>query len=845
MELRRFLHILRARWWVVVALALAGAVGAALLAQANNRSIEPRFEAEAGVRVARQEGERDAEYEIRLQLRSSQANSILQGQIGTNPDLSVAVDVPTERVLFRATAGEETAAQDLAQRLRRDYLSAALVTSEAEQIQATLEDLRADIRQLRTEIAELTKPEPVNESVEAKRTLLQTKIASLHEQAAQLEYQLEYPTAFPPLGTLPPDAAADEPLPLRSSEELRSDLAEVRAALDQLQTELDSLDTQVEIDVAQDLLILVKQRQLTDLETQFVDLSVQLLAVDNSDTFVDPFVPVLNRTEARQPIPMAAAVGLFGGGLLAIVALMVVDRLRRPLLAIEDVAHRAPLGMVHRSRPAASPAHPWYPQAMSLRRRQIQVARSALEKAIAGAPTTILVSGVAARREDARELAADLGGAFAAAGRRVLLIDASGQDGRPMPEYDQQGPSLVELLNDGQQPGTEETRTAIKRALADRAPVTAGLVSLVADADEYDPVDLYAGVAYRVFLDVALSEFELVIVAGPDVTEPVSAALAQNAGVVVLAASVRQTTEADLDRAQAQLAQSNDSLFITLLAGRKKQRDLRLPLLMGLAKRVVRKGAKGIFAVADLFSPRLPGPRILIYHQVGAHLGREMEVTTRDFEKQIDWLEDNGEIVDLETAVARYEEPAAHRLFVLTFDDGFEDVYRNAFPLLKERNIPFTLYLTTYPIESGEPLDPRYPDARPLTWEQVQEMIDSELVTVGAHTHTHPDMRYLTAIERELTVSDDLIEERTGVRPRHFTYPWGYWSVNADEHVRERYETATVGTGSRANGKVDPYVLYRHPVQRSDGFFFFRRRMVGGFRLEDRLRRKLRGYDGP
>ena len=80
---------------------------------------------------------------------------------------------------------------------------------------------------------------------------------------------------------------------------------------------------------------------------------------------------------------------------------------------------------------------------------------------------------------------------------------------------------------------------------------------------------------------------------------------------------------------------------------------------------------------------------------------------------------------------------------MLTFDDGFEDVYHNAFPLMKERGLPFTLYLTTNPIETGEPLDPRYPEAKPLTWDQINEMAGTGLVTIGAHTHTHPDLQNL------------------------------------------------------------------------------------------------------
>ena len=223
-----------------------------------------------------------------------------------------------------------------------------------------------------------------------------------------------------------------------------------------------------------------------------------------------------------------------------------------------------------------------------------------------------------------------------------------------------------------------------------------------------------------------------------------------------------------------------------------------------------------------------------------------MEVTAEHFRNQIDWLGENGDVVDLDTAVASRGLPESSRMFVLTFDDGYADVYRNAFPLLRERALAFTLYLTTAPIETGEPLrnDGR---AEPLTWDQVADMAEHGRVTIGAHTHTHPDLRSIDEAEvaEEVTVSNRLIEERLGVEPRHFTYPWGYWSPQADRVVRSAYETATLGSGKPVTGATDPLLLNRVPVQLSDGTAFFRHRMVGGLRLEDRVRRLVRGYRGP
>ena len=262
---------------------------------------------------------------------------------------------------------------------------------------------------------------------------------------------------------------------------------------------------------------------------------------------------------------------------------------------------------------------------------------------------------------------------------------------------------------------------------------------------------------------------------------------------------------------------------------------------------VLRKAAKTVFAAADVFYGAFPGPRILIYHQVGVMLGREMEVALETFRSHLDIIGKFGKVVDLETAVARRGDPEADRLVVLTFDDGYEDVYRNAFPLLKERGWPFTLYLTTAPIVSGEALDPHYPDARPFTWDQVNEMAETGLATIGAHTHSHPDLRRLSAdrLGEELETSNRLIEQATGAPPRHFTYPWGYWAPEADRLVRERYATATVGGGGPVRADTDPYLLPRIPVQRSDGLRFFKKKLRTGLRMEDRVRGRVRGYAGP
>lgn len=258
---------------------------------------------------------------------------------------------------------------------------------------------------------------------------------------------------------------------------------------------------------------------------------------------------------------------------------------------------------------------------------------------------------------------------------------------------------------------------------------------------------------------------------------------------------------------------------------------------------LLRSGSKLVFATADRLIRSPNGPRILIYHQVGAGLGRQMEVTADDFVAQLDYLEENREVVDLDTALSKWDAADSMNLVVISFDDGYRDTYTTAFPELKRRGFPFTLYVSTGQVESGEVI----PGAEPITWTQIAEMLDSGLMTIGAHTHTHADLRLCSSddIEAELDVSNDLVHSHTGIKPIHFAYPWGYWSETAHPLVVERYATAVLGGSSSRRRPLDRHRINRFPVQLSDEARWFPNRLENGFRLEESVRRHLRGYRGP
>ncbi len=260
----------------------------------------------------------------------------------------------------------------------------------------------------------------------------------------------------------------------------------------------------------------------------------------------------------------------------------------------------------------------------------------------------------------------------------------------------------------------------------------------------------------------------------------------------------------------------------------------------------------GVLPHGVVFRERRPGVVILIYHRVGGGTRSDIDLPLAVFERQMAFLRQHCAISSMDalldevvSGTLRTSTVSPDRV-VVTFDDGVEEVYTQAFPVLRRYGISATVYLATRFIEEQRPF--RFPGylgessdgARPLTWAQVRAMVASGLVTVGAHTHTHADLTRLTltAVEEELEQSKRLIERRLGVSVAHFAYPWGAESTAVKRLVARRFRTAVLGgSGKNVLPIVDPLALRRRPVQQSDGFFFFRLKLASFLDGEEHIRR--------
>lgn len=256
-----------------------------------------------------------------------------------------------------------------------------------------------------------------------------------------------------------------------------------------------------------------------------------------------------------------------------------------------------------------------------------------------------------------------------------------------------------------------------------------------------------------------------------------------------------------------QIAQTNGQGWL-VSAGRPLVVPLRAPNPMGI-------GGDGFQTVP-----------VLCYHRLGSGVSK-MIVAPAQFEAQIEWLSRHHykvlRLSELRAFLAG-ERALPQRSVVITFDDGYESVYRHAYPVLKKHGFSATLFVYTDFVGARDG----------LAWTQLQEMAASGVIDVQAHSKSHrnlvergaaeSDAAYRQSIENEVRLPRQLIERRltaANAQVRAYAYPFG----DANEAVLEALERNGYELGLTVNPGGNPF--YAHP-------YMLRRTMIfGDHNIED------------
>ncbi len=267
---------------------------------------------------------------------------------------------------------------------------------------------------------------------------------------------------------------------------------------------------------------------------------------------------------------------------------------------------------------------------------------------------------------------------------------------------------------------------------------------------------------------------------------------------------------------------------------------------------------------AVLPSPRGGGFGIFVYHCVSpAERVRARpihHVTVEKFRSQMSGLRRRGftpfALSDILHRLRR-RESLPERGFVVTFDDGYACIHDHVLPVLRELEIPATVFLATAFLDSAQPFpfdDRRAAGAdgvdssnwRPLSTAQCQDVMRDGLVDFGSHTHTHRRFDVdVESFDRDVRVSCDILSKRFGIASPPFAFPYGRrsrgdFSDAMVARVRNLGLSCALSTENDViRSEDDPFTWGRFAVRESDTARTLAAKLTGWYGVVRNLARRL------
>ena len=170
------------------------------------------------------------------------------------------------------------------------------------------------------------------------------------------------------------------------------------------------------------------------------------------------------------------------------------------------------------------------------------------------------------------------------------------------------------------------------------------------------------------------------------------------------------------------------------------------------------------------FDKSQPHGLVLMYHHV---TDEDIEVDpcckckVAEFREQLIRLKADGyTFVTMDAVSASLKEFPNYKFATVSFDDVPKDVLQNAVPILRNLQIPYTLFVTSkYARSTGY-----------ISENQLKDLSKDPLCTIGAHTMTHPMLRKSKNSYDEMNQSKEYLESLIGKEVKYLAYPYGKYS---------------------------------------------------------------------
>lgn len=206
-----------------------------------------------------------------------------------------------------------------------------------------------------------------------------------------------------------------------------------------------------------------------------------------------------------------------------------------------------------------------------------------------------------------------------------------------------------------------------------------------------------------------------------------------------------------------------------------------------------------VSAEDDIFLP------VIMYHSLLKDPARagDYVVSPDVFKADMNYLTENGYTTVFVRDVLDYIEngtPLPENPIIVTFDDGYYNVMEYALPFMQENNLKGVMNIVgSYSEQSSEDGD-RNPAYSYLTWEDISKLDKSGVFEIGSHTYDMHSLtgrkgcrrlysenaeEYRAALLEDTGGLQDILDEKSGVRPVTFAYPYGFISDESADIMEE------------------------------------------------------------
>lgn len=209
------------------------------------------------------------------------------------------------------------------------------------------------------------------------------------------------------------------------------------------------------------------------------------------------------------------------------------------------------------------------------------------------------------------------------------------------------------------------------------------------------------------------------------------------------------------------------------------------------------------------------GIPILCYHSIDPS-NSVISVAPTTFAKHIKYLRENQfqsislhDVTDF--VIKRKEIPG--KSVCIVFDDGYENNYTHAFPILKESDFKATIFVATKhcgKINDWTDQHSSIPRLPMLTWRNISEM-SNHGIEFGSHTQNHVNLTQmgLKKAQEELIGANKEIEDHIGIKVEFASYPFGSYNNEIKEIVKSTFKAIVSTRMGKVHFGCDLHALRR------------------------------------